>query len=156
MVKVKLVLLYGNNIDFKKASYDPDYGVATVKSRRWLRKGIHTRYLVDLEHLFYPPGRKMPHVLIDAHVRKSIDVKKEKKKKEEHEHHGKSIKPKLAEEPDPRLKARLDYMNEQTFWGSLILRLKTPMHMVLLFMFAGAGIYSFIRMLLSAFGYHIP
>jgi hypothetical protein len=146
-VKVKLVLLYGNNIDFKKSNYDPDYGVATVKSRRWLRKGIHTRFLVDLEHLFYPKGRKMPYVLIDAHLRKSVKPEKIE---------GESAKIKLSGNPDPRLKARLDYMNEQTFWGSLILKMKTPMHMVLLFMFAGAGIYSFIRMLLSAFGYHIP
>jgi len=155
MVKVKLVLLYGNNIEFKTASYDPDYGVASVKSRRWLRKGVHTRYVVDLEHLFYTPltwfnaltpGRKMPHVLIDAHIRKSVKPQRV----------GKKAKIDLAGNPDPTLKARLDYMNEQTFWGSLILRMKTPAHMVLLFMFAGAGIYSFIRMLLSAFGYRIP
>jgi hypothetical protein len=150
-LKLKLVLLYGNNIEFKKASYDPDYGVATVKSRRWLRKGIHTRYLVDLEHLFYPVGkRRVAHVLVDAHLRKSIKP----------ERIGDEKNPEtivnVAKNPDPRLKARLDYMNEQTFWGSLILRLKTPMHMVLMFMFAGAGIYSFMRMLLSAFGYHIP
>lgn len=151
-MKIKLVLLYGNNIDFKKASYDSDYGVATVKSRRWLRKGIHTRFLVDLEHIFYPKGRKLPHVLIDAHLRKSVKPVKIVDKNDEKS----ESEIKLAANPDPRLKARLDYMNEQTFWGSLILKMKTPMHMVLLFMFAGAGIYSFIRMLLSAFGYHIP
>jgi hypothetical protein len=150
-MKVKLVLLYGNNIDFKKASYDPDYGVAAVKSRRWLRKGIQTRYMIDLEHLFYPVGKKrIPHVLVDAHLRKSI--------KPERIGNGKNPESKIdiSKDPDPRLKARLDYMNEQTFWGSLIAKVKIPLHMVLMFMFAGAGIYSFIRMLLSAFGYHIP
>ncbi|RLI44545.1 hypothetical protein DRO69_07150 [Candidatus Bathyarchaeota archaeon] len=146
-MKLKLVLLYGNNIEFKKANYDPDYGVATVKSKRWLRKGIHTRYLVDLKHLFYPPKRKMPHVLIDAHLRKSIKPERIEEK---------DAKIKLAGNPNPTLKARLDYMNEQTFWGSLILKMKIPMHMVLIFMFTGAGVYSFIRMLLSAFGYTIP
>jgi len=151
MVKVKLVLLYGNNIDFKISSYDPDYGVATVKSRRWLRKGIHTRYMIDLEHLFYPVGKRtrIPHVLVDAHLRKSI-------KPERIGGGNPESKIDISKDPDPRLKARLDYMNEQTFWGSLIAKVKIPLHMVLMFVFAGAGIYSFIRMLLSAFGYRIP
>ncbi|GEM_PF-3710229 len=147
-VKLRLILLYGKNIEFKTAKYDPDYGVATVKGGRWFRKGVATRYLVDLKDIFYPAkGRGKPHVLIDAHKRSSIQPKETVKEKSVIN---------IAENPDPSLKGRLDYMNEHTFWGSLIIKMKTPFHVVMLCMLAGMGLYSFVRMLLAAFGYYLP
>ena len=141
-MKLNLILLYGKNIEFKTAKYDPHYGAATVKGRRWFRKGVATRYLVDLQHIFYLAKKGKPYVLVDAHKRKSIQPKEG------------AIN--LAENPDPSLKGRLDYMNEHAFWNSLIIKMKTPLHVVMLCMLAGMGLYSFVRMILAAFGYYLP
>jgi len=159
-LKLKLMLLYGNTYEEVNSNYDADRGIAIVKGRRWFRKGVETRFIVDQEDIFYPPvkgrKRKLPMVLVDRNIRKSIKPLNEIEIQDENGN-TKKIKPILmAENPDPVMKARLDYMNEQSFWGALIMKVKTSPYVIVLSIFAGMGIYSFIRMMLWSFGFKLP
>ena len=138
-LKVKCVLLQGRNLKIENGVYDA--------SKKMVKTKKHN-YSVNEDHFFYAKsfGFLKTYVFIDVNKRQSID---------ETEIHGKSISPKLAKELDAKLKNKLDYLSEASYWESLNLR-KRDVIETLITMGCGIGLYSIFRVILAMYGYYLP
>lgn len=143
-MKINLVILDKRNIFFRKGSYDNETRLASIYGRKFIRKSVITKYAVDPDHIYYNKGNA--YAIVDVGSRKSVNPDAK----------GESIQLHSESAIDESLKNMLDYLTESTFWQALLKKVKIPLIWIIVYMLAGAGIYSFVRMLLSAFGLQIP
>jgi hypothetical protein len=144
-MKIKLVILDKRNISFQKAKYDRETRLASIYGRKFFRKSIITKYAIDPDHIYYNP-KGMAYAIVDVGSRQSVNPDSETV----------SVSLHSESQIDEPMKNMLDYLTESTFWHALLKRVKIPLIQIIIFMLAGAGIYSFVRMVLSAFGFQIP
>ena len=138
-VKVKCILLQGNNFKIVKGRYDSSKKLIITKKHK---------YLADESHFFYGknPLFSTVYVFIDENARQTIG---------EEEIHGKTIKPRLKRELDAKLMNRLDYLTESSFWEFLNTK-RWDIIQLLVSMGCGIGLYSILRVILATYGYYMP
>jgi len=137
----------------QKADYDPETRLAIIRDKKYVKKGIRTKYVIHPDHIFY---RRR---LIGVEAYAIVNVAKRLSMKLGEIRHTDSIVQRLEvdEKVAQDTKNMLDYLTESKFWEGMMAKFKIPLIWVLAYMLAGAGIYSFLRMILSiAFNYHLP
>jgi len=142
----------------KKAKYDEETRLATIYGRKFLKKNVITRYFVNPNHIYFcktSMGVKA-YAIVDVALRCSVSKNPKTLGALRNKIEGKSIILHSDTPINEKLKNKLDYMTERSFWQALMIKVRTPLLWVLIYMLSGMGFYSFIRMLLQAMGYHLP
>mgnify|MGYP000666254797 CR=1 FL=1 len=137
-MKITLIIIDEHNIYMKKADYNEDDRTATVKGRRWFKKGLGQTYNINPKHIKYMwKGKKaQAFCLIDNKTHKSIDLD-------------------LKHEVNQKLINRLNYLTQAKFWEARLRRAKIPPQQIIYLLLAGAGLWHFLRLLLLALGFSV-
>lgn len=163
-MKINLIILDKRNMNIERASYDRETRLASIYGKRFIKKSLVTKYLIDPDHIYYRKTVRgiIPFAIVDVSKRRSVSSHNPttlgslRNSKPSNPIEGESVSLHSEDQIDEQMKNMLDYMTESRFWQALMIKARTPLIQILLFMLAGAGLYSFIRMLLSAMGVMIP
>lgn len=167
-IKLKVKLVDKHKIFPMKAKYDPNTRIAEVKLG--LRKRVHERFQIDPDHIYEEHkgfrGKKKEFVsYVDTATRESIEIervkeiiedgKKREEKTTEKVDAAKSVKLHSDKAINQKKRNMLDFLIERTFWASIIAKHKLPLSTVLIMLFAGAGLYHVVLVLLKVFGFEV-
>lgn len=165
-INLKVKLVDKHKIFPMKAKYDPNTRIAEVKLG--FRRKVHERFKIDPDHIYEEPKgfRKKELVCyVDTSTRESImiervkeiieDGKKRKEIVKEAVEVGGSIKLHGDGEVDQKKRNMLDFLIERSFWSSIIGKHKMPLSTVLIMLFAGAGLYHVVLVVLKVFGFEV-
>ena len=179
MKRVELIVTHGGMYDKPKlAMYDEDEGFVTVLGRKFLRKGVKTRYRVlKPSHVKAPFGGKgKPLIVCDIATRESINPHGEKKKVKKElvdpqtkEKHIIEVEVDAEENPiagtsveissDEPLdhKKEMGYTFSRDYMKARMEQVKISIRTMLIYAFMGIGAYNVLKMILtSAFGVQLP
>lgn len=166
-IKVKVKLVDKHKIFPMKAKYDPQTRIGEVG--RGLRKTVSERFEIDPDHIyeeFKGFGKSKEYVtFVDNASRKSITVTRAKEIIEDGQKRtvtvtenvdcAESVKLHNDDPIDHKMRNRLNFLTQQSFWKSIMEKRKLPLTTVLLILFAGVGLYHFILLILRTFGFQV-
>jgi len=149
-----------------KIVYDPETRLGSTK--RGFRSKTSTRFFIDPDHIYTMRKglREKNLVFIDNASRRSVKTKMPvtvynpdgSKKTEEQEiavDCAESVKMHSDNPIDAKTSTSLDVLTERSFWKSLIEKRKLPVSTVLIILFAGAGLYHVLLVVLRVFGFNV-
>jgi len=179
MKRVELIVAHGGMFEKPKlAYYDENEGFVTVFGRKFLKKGVRTRYRVlNPTHVKAPmSGKGKPLIVCDIATRESINphggkkkVKKEIVDKktgekftvevevdaEEKPIGGSSVEISSNEPLDD--KKEMKYTFARDYMKARMEQVKISIRTMLIYAFMGIGAYNVVKMILiSAFGVQLP
>jgi len=168
-LKIKAKIVDKHKIFPVNVVYDTDKGLAEV--RRGFRKLVSERFEVNPDDIYeefngFRNQRKIYTVFVDNASRKSIPMQRVKtiledgKKKEEVVTENVEVKECIKihnDNPiDQKKRNALNYLTQESFWKSLIEKRKLPLSTTIFLLFAGIGIWQFIRLIFSLWGANLP
>lgn len=179
MKRVELIVAHGGMFEKPKlAYYDENEGFVTVYGRKFLKKGVRTRFrVVNPRHVKAPfSGKGKPLIVCDIATRESIDpqiakkkVKKEITDKESGEKFtvmvavddagvpiaGSSVE--ISSDQPLDHKKEMKYTFARDYMIARMQQLKVSIRTMLIYAFMGIGAYNVVKMvLISAFGVELP
>jgi len=137
-MRLMLIALDKRNLYIRKSSFDIDKKLATIRGRRWFRKGTPEVYEIDTDHIktLWKRKKGYAYCMVDMSNHKSIEVSSYK-------------------DYDQKNINRLNYLTQESFWLARLKRLKMPLRDVLVLLLAGAGLWHFIRLFLLVLGFEV-
>ena len=144
-IKIKVGVLHGNKIIWKKGVFDFEKRLASVKhgffSRDFDFYQVNPNHILDSFKIRRKKVKRVEHyVFVDGETGKSIKI---------------SSKGAVSED-DLKDRLRLKYLSKEAFWLAIIKRAKIGFFMVFIIALAGIGIWQLIRLIFASAGVQVP